>query len=129
MLILVLQLARAHSVTNAHEAELAFLRDGWCRCQEVPIEEVLPVVEEETLPASTSRLSLSATGSDELREALNRPWAFTPQVSDDSLIGDVAPAPWDVERGRDLETERTREAQEEEEIRQYLARTRAEEGH
>jgi hypothetical protein len=117
-------------VASAHEAELAFLRDGWCRCQEVPIKDGLPAVEEETLPASTSRLSLSATGSDELREALNRPWAFTPQVSNDSLIGDVAPAPWEVARVEALETERSREAQEEEEeIQRYLARTREEEGH
>jgi hypothetical protein len=114
---------------NAHEAELAFLRDGWCRCQEVPIEEALPVVEEETLPVSTSRLSLSATGSDELREALERPWAFSPEMSNDSLIRDVAPAPWEVEQGRALETERAQEAQEDEEIRQYLARTRVEEGY
>jgi hypothetical protein len=89
----------------------------------------LPVVEEEALPASTSRLSLSAMGSDELREALNRPWAFTPQVSDESLIGDVAPTPWEMARRRDLETERVREAQEEEEeIQWYLGRTRKEEG-
>jgi hypothetical protein len=115
-------------VTNAHEAELTFLRDGWCRCQEVPIENALPVVEEETLPASTSRLSLSATGSDELREALNRPWAFTPQVSDESLIGDIAPTPWEVAQGRALGTERAREAQEEEEIQRYLGRTCEEEG-
>jgi hypothetical protein len=129
MLILVSQLARAHSVASAHEAELAFLRDGWCRCQEVPIEETLPEKEEETLPVSTSRLSLSATGSDELREALDRPWAFTPEVSDDSLVGDVAPTPWEVARRRDLETERAREAQEEEEeIQRYLGRTREEEG-
>jgi hypothetical protein len=129
MLILVLQLVRAQSVTNAHEAELTLLRDGWCCCQEVPIEDTLSVVEEDPLPVSTSRLSLSATGSDELRVALNRPWAFTPQVSDDSLIGDVAPAPWEVARRRDLETERAREAQEEEEeIQWYLGRTREEEG-
>jgi hypothetical protein len=86
------------------------------------------VVEEETVPGSTSRLSLSATGSDELREALSRPWAFTPQVSDDSTIGEVAPAPWEVARAQASETDRIREAQEEEEIQRYLARTREEEG-
>jgi hypothetical protein len=89
----------------------------------------LSVVEEEEIaPGPSSRLSLSATGSDELRDALDRPWAFTPQVSDDSLIADVAPTPWEVGRAQVLERDRTREAQEEEEIQRYLARTREEEG-